>query len=282
MKHTKAVTAVLLLLFLTAQLLGLFIVSEYVTFQEITVDNVTYQEEVWKALPYDLERPQFEQETSYLPILAILLVSTFLVLLIIKFGLRWLWKLWFFASVWFCLMIALGAFLELSWLPLVVGFLFAVLKVLRIHTLIHNLTELFIYGGLAAVFTPVLSVWSISLLLLAISLYDFIAVRKTKHMVSMAEFQAKMQLFAGLLLPYGKKGEKTAILGGGDIAFPLLFASVLLMTYTLWAALLVVFCSTLALTFLLVTSEKKKYYPAMPILSLGCFAGYGLALLLVL
>ncbi len=282
MKHTRSVSLLLVLLFIAAQLIGLFIVSEYVTFETVTENNITYQQEVYKPLPYDIERPQFEKETSYLPIIAVILVSTLLVLIIIKFGARLLWKTWFFLSVWFCLMISFGAFISTYWIALVLGLILATLKVLRINTIIHNFTELFIYGGLAAVFTPVLGLKSISILLLAISVYDFVAVRKTKHMVDMAEFQAKMQLFAGLLIPYGKKGEKTAILGGGDIGFPLLFASVVLMDYSFRPALIVVLCSALALSFLLITSEKNKYYPAMPILSAGCFIGYGLAYLLFL
>lgn len=282
MKHTRSVTLLLVLLFVAAQIVGLFVVSEYVTFETVTVGNITYQEEVYKPLPYDLERPQFAKETSYLPIIAIILISTVLVLIIVKFGARLLWKVWFFLSVWFCLMIAFGAFLDKHWIALLIALILALLKVFRIHPLIHNLTELFIYGGLAAVFTPVLSLFSISILLVLISIYDFIAVHKTKHMVGMAEFQAKMQLFAGLLIPYGKKGEKTAILGGGDIGFPLLFASVILMEYSLVAALLVVLGSALGLSFLLVTSEKNKYYPAMPILSAGCFLGLGLVYLFLL
>ena len=42
-----------------------------------------------------------------------------------------------------------------------------------------------------------------------------------------------------------------------------------------------ILCSAAALTFLLVTSEKNKYYPAMPLLSAGCFLGYGLVYLLL-
>ena len=68
--------------------------------------------------------------------------------------------------------------------------------------------------------------------------YDAYSVWKSKHMIKMAKFQAKSKVFAGLLVPYKKnreesklpkkgkvsfKGVKTAILGGGDVAFPLLF-----------------------------------------------------------
>src|SRR3989338_10743017 len=140
MKHTRSVSMLLVLLFITAQLLGLLIVSEYVAVPSITVCNIT-QPAVYKPLPYDLERPQFEKETSYLPIIAIIFISTFLVLLIIKFGARLLWKSWFFLSVWFCLMISFGAFIPTHWIAFVLGLILAVLKVLRINTFIHKNAE---------------------------------------------------------------------------------------------------------------------------------------------
>ena len=65
-----------------------------------------------------------------------------------------------------------------------------------------------------------------------------------------------------------------AMLGGGDIGFPLLFSGVILKTLGLNQALIVSLCSALALLFLFIIAEKKKFYPAMPILSLGCLIGY--------
>ena len=102
------------------------------------------------------------------------------------------------------------------------------------------------------------------------------AVWKSKHMIKMAKFQTKMKLFAGLMVPYGKK---TAILGGGDLGFPLLFTGVIFKNSG-WESLLVVACTTIALGVLLYKSEKNKYYPAMPFISLGCLVGYILTLLI--
>ncbi len=76
------------------------------------------------------------------------------------------------------------------------------------------------------------------------------------------------------MIPYGKN--KEAILGGGDIGFPLIFTGVAMKTLGGKALVIPVFVS-LALLLLLVKSEKKKFYPAMPILTLGCFIGYGIA-----
>lgn len=92
-------------------------------------------------------------------------------------------------------------------------------------------------------------------MLLIISLYDYIAVRKTGHMIKLAKFQAKLKIFAGLLIPYGKN--KEAILGGGDIGFPLIFAGVAMKTLGPKALIIPLFAAA-ALTFLFVKAEKKN------------------------
>ncbi|MDO8628557.1 MAG: presenilin family intramembrane aspartyl protease, partial [Nanoarchaeota archaeon] len=142
----------------------------------------------------------------------------------------------------------------------------------------HNLPEVLMYGGMVAVFAPVFSVISLVFLLVLIAVYDAIAVWQTKHMVSMAKFQLQQRLFAGLLIPYGKK--KSAILGGGDVAFPLLAAAVLLREFGVLAAVLGVVCSACSLWLLLWLSEKNKFYPAMVFLSAGCLVAVGLSWLL--
>ena len=81
---------------------------------------------------------------------------------------------------------------------------------------------------------------------------------------------------------------KTAILGGGDIGFPLLFAGVVMKGLMLDNSLMVGFLKTLiipvvvsiALFLLFVKGQKDKFYPAMPVLSAGCFIGYGILLLI--
>ena len=113
-----------------------------------------------------------------------------------------------------------------------------------------------------------------------------IAVWKTKHMIKLAKFQTKSRMFAGLLVPYQiphkiktKESQKlepgrTAILGGGDMGFPLLFAGVVLKTSNFLNSFIIVLTTTLVLFLLFYFAEKKKFYPAMPFLSLGCLLGY--------
>ena len=72
---------------------------------------------------------------------------------------------------------------------------------------------------------------------------------------------------------------KTAVLGGGDMGFPLLFAAVVQRVYGASALVVPIFAG-IALLLLLLASKKDRFYPAMPFLSAGCFVGLGVALLL--
>ena len=61
-------------------------------------------------------------------------------------------------------------------------------------------------AAVAAIFAPVFSVLSVSILLVLISIYDAYAVWKSKHMITLAKSQAKANVFAGLMIPYTEKG----------------------------------------------------------------------------
>ena len=280
MKHTIKVTIILLLLFICSHLIGLFIVNHYLP---STTD-----------LPLRIEKPQFAEETSYIPIFITIIFATLLALVLIRLKAVKVWKFWFLLSVFMTLTVAFNAFIP-EVFAITLAVIFALLKIFKPNVYIHNLTELFIYGGLAAIFVPVLNVFSAIVLLILISIYDFIAVWHTKHMVSMAKFQSSTNIFAGLLVPYSEnkiisksykkvplsnKESKVkiseAMLGGGDIGFPLLFSGVILKTYGLHQALIVSFCSALALLVLFIIAEKKKFYPAMPFITAGCLIGYAI------
>jgi len=69
---------------------------------------------------------------------------------------------------------------------------------------------------------------------------------------------------------------RTAILGGGDMGFPLIFAGVILKEFGLWQSLVIPFFALAALGFLLWKGEEQKFYPAMPFIGLGCFLGLGM------
>jgi len=64
-----------------------------------------------------------------------------------------------------------------------------------------------------------------------------------------------------------------AILGGGDVIFPIIASGVMLKTWGFLPAVLVIAGATLGLGALFFLAEKKKFYPAMPFISAGIFLG---------
>jgi len=300
MKHTLKITLLLVSIFFITQVIGLAITNEYISTKEY-VDPETKEvskKVIAEKLPYNIERPKLRESTSYMWLLSAILVGTLLLLVLMKFKKTSLWKLWFFLAVFSTMSIAFSAFIDPT-LAAILALTLALLKIYRPITIIQNLTEVFIYGGLAAIFVPIINIFAAFMLLILISIYDIIAVRHTKHMIKLAKFQTKSGIFAGLLIPYdggekiaAKKGVKKtariAILGGGDIGFPLIFAGVAmkgLMLHNpeligfLKAIIIPIFVS-LALLYLLLMSKKDRFYPAMPYLTVGCILGYFTILLL--
>jgi presenilin-like A22 family membrane protease len=64
-----------------------------------------------------------------------------------------------------------------------------------------------------------------------------------------------------------------AILGGGDVVFPLIAAGVFMKFFGFIPALCVVLFSTLALLYIYIFARKNRYTPAMPYLAAGIFLG---------
>ncbi len=323
MKHSAPITLIMLALFLVAQYLGLGIISFYID----PVESQVQGDVVFRDLPIG-ERPPLEQNTSYIPIILSVLIGTVILLLLIKFRLGVVWKGWFLLSVVISLTVAFGAVLP-AVIAIGLAIILGIWKIFFPNVWVHNGTELFLYGGLAAIFVPVLNLFSVSILLVLIAIYDAYAVWKSKHMVALAQAQTKQKVFAGLFIPYGKEGLRkggfkqqeqsmshsisqsrvaakaamqgktmkqaktvhpvlagdaptgqTAILGGGDIAFPLLFAGVILKEMGLWQSLIIPIFALLALGLLLWYGKQNRFYPAMPFISAGCFVGFGVVWLI--
>ena len=275
MKHTIKITILLISIFLLAQLLGLVIIQNYIDVQKTAETGTT----TFEKLPLGIERPPVQPQYSFIYITLAVLIGTIILLILIKYNLKLIWKLWYFLAVLISLIIAFNAFIPTS-IAIASAIIVAAWKLLRSNIIIHNLSELFIYGGLAAIFVPILNIFAAVMLLIVISLYDMYAVWKSKHMIAMAKFQSSNNMFAGFYLPYKKTEKKkletkSAVLGGGDIAFPLLFTGTLFAQLGAIAFIIPV-TTTIALALLLLKGKKDTFYPAMPFLTIGCLIGYGI------
>ena len=306
MKHPLLPTITILLLFVLAQVIGILVVIQYLDKEKTEeIGKLSFSE-----LPFGQERPHVAPNISFLYITIAVLIGTALLLLLIKFKLFRVWKFWFLLAIGITLLVSFAAFIN-EWIALVLAAILAVWRMWKPNIIIHNLTEIFIYAGIAAMFAPIMNLFAGSLLLIVISLYDYWAVFHSKHMIKLAEASTNAKIFPGLHIEYHlhsrtmketkaketkttkneskkplKKGSEArwAVLGGGDIAFTLLFAAaVLTHSYFQPFALLktgfVIGGATLGLATIFLLGKKDKFYPAMPMISLGCFLGFAATLL---
>lgn len=290
MKHRLSITILLLAMFLATQFLGLFVANQ-----------------LNQNLPYGLE--ETNQDINQSPIFIVLnFVFAFAIIFtLIKYKLKTIIKIWFFLVIILALSISIYAILtsalgfrpEIEMVAFLIAIPLATLKVFRPNSIIHNSTELLIYPGIATVFISILSPKSIMILLIFISFYDMWAVWKSGIMQKMAKFQMEeVKIFGGFLLPtFDKKTKKKlseikekyknkkipksikekkfkvnlAILGGGDVVFPIITAGVFLKYHGIIPALMIIAGAFLGLLFLFINTKKDKAYPAMPYISAGIF-----------
>jgi len=294
-------------MFLVAQLIGLFVVNAYAP--QIILDPATGESTLspGNELPFGLQTPEDEQTPNFLSLLFSFALAFAIIFLLMKYKWKTVIRLWFFFVVTLALGIALNAFLKYttftntSIIAIAIAIPIAFLKIFRPNMLAHNITELLIYPGIAAVFVPILTPVSIIVFLILISIYDMWAVWKSGIMQKMAKFQMEeLKIFGGFLIPSLSKKTKTqiakikqkyknikmptkikqkkfkvnlAILGGGDVIFPIITAGVFMRAFGIIPAFFIIFGALAGLAFLFSITEKGKSYPAMPYISAGIFLG---------
>lgn len=318
MKHPLRQTIFLLSLFFITQILGLVLLSTTAIIEPVTIisQNQTINTTSFQVTYEDTaigERPQMQGFSSVLYIVVAVAIGTILLLFLarLKKGIL-VWKIWYLLAVTIAMTVTFGTLL-----PTIIAFAIALIlgisKVWYSHPLLHNITEIFVYVGVGLILVPLFSPFWALLLLLIISVYDMYAVWKSKHMVSLAKFTSQSKLFPGFSLSYSaktksvikkklvttkKQVKKTsakksmskkknvsshqAILGGGDVLFPLLFAGSILIfllqsgfmvVHAIAYSLLISLGALLSLAILFKLAKKGTFYPAMPFITAGCVLG---------
>ncbi len=305
MKHGLKPILILVSFFLITQIFGLFLLANKLEYVE-TISQTG--ETVLLPVQNDtVSRPELNNSGAFLWIAIGIIIGTTMLLLLQRLKKPKIWKYWFLLAVITAITIALEVIMPRG-LALLIAITLAILKIYHKQIIIHNLTEILMYSGIAVLAAPLFNILWASLLLIAISVYDMYAVWKSKHMVRMAKFMTETT-FAGLMLPYKEKEQsirqslkgkiktksleagnsgRVAILGGGDVAFPLIFSGAvmrylapgegIIKIYSY--GLIVAVFAAIALTTLLIKGKKDSFYPAMPFISAGCFIGLGVVYLL--
>ena len=319
MKHSWKITLVLLGMFIVAQLIGLYIIHVDPLTLEANV-NGTIQSVPNPQLSF-IQPPEGASPLSlFFNILLAFVIAIGLMFILMRYKVKFFLRLWFFLVVVFALWIVFYTIeiivpfvinpLPAVIIPLIFAVPLAYIKIYRKNMIVHNLTELLVYPGIAVIFVSLLTQWSpiknlilIIFLLILISIYDMWAVWHSGIMQKMAKYQIDtLEIFSGFFIPHLSKKQKAqiknlkskytkaqlkkknikikvnlAILGGGDVIFPIITSGIVLKAFGWWPALLVSLGATLGLAYLLLRSEKKKFYPAMPFITAGIFAAMLLA-----
>ncbi|MBW6442519.1 hypothetical protein K0A97_01905 [Patescibacteria group bacterium] len=306
MKHNLKIVLVLLAMFVLTQFIGIYVIySNPFTLETEIEGNITIIDNPylsWISPPSVETSQEFTSLFVFMIIAFLIAISVFILLM--KTKISSLIRIWFLFVIFTALSLSFIAFgkktffdaigINLSFIIIaILAISLAIVKVYKKSFIVHNFTELLIYPGIATLFVPILNIYTIIALLVIISFYDMWAVWHSGIMQKMAQYQInEVKIFSGFFVPYVSKKTKEkikgwkkklkkselkkkkiklniAILGGGDIVFPIITAGVMLKTLGLYSAILVILGSTLGLGYLFLRSEKKKFYPAMPFITSG-------------
>jgi len=192
----------------------------------------------------------------------------------------------------FVLAVAFGGLLFLeTWLPqplpliIVISLIFWWWK--KPSVLNQNISMILGISGIGSTLGLALEPSVVVGLLIIFSIYDYIAVYKTKHMVKMAKEMIEEKAILALVVPSNvsefradlgeiKPGGKFLILGSGDVVFPLLLC-VSLIPEGVLNSIIVAFFSLIGLflSFYILTKRKARTpIPALPPIAFFSIVGF--------
>ncbi len=141
------------------------------------------------------------------------------------------------------------------------------------HWIVVNISAILIGGAITAIFGISMEPLPVIVLLVALAVYDYIAVYKTRHMVTLADSVSELKIPVVYIIP-GK--ERDAIMGVGDAVMPnILAVSALIFNSCIYQAALTFLAGYVGLILLLRMVERsEKAHPGLPILNSLAIAGF--------
>lgn len=194
-------------------------------------------------------------------------------------------RIFFLLALFSGTLITLNLFLSDIW-SLIISSLLVVLYSFYPYVWFHNLVLVLTLPGIAAVLGVSLTPYVAAVILIFMSVYDYIAVYKTKHMVKMAKAMIAGRAIFAMIYPehwHGFKmrvneahpGEGFMMLGTGDFVFPIVMATSAYMVNAR-AAWIVLAASLLGLLLMHLIFSLQKIHRPMPALPpLAAFAIIG-------
>jgi presenilin-like A22 family membrane protease len=271
------VFAYLLLLFTLAQVLGFY--SGTFIMRDARGNEVVQQLQV-------VSEPAAPSSVGYL-FLYVLIGAALMYLLVRFYKGELLFILIEFAVVSFASSIVFYSFIKpflqdtlLSMgISVILGLALGALK--AVFPQMRNAAAVLATAGAGAVFGFSLSFYMALFFMVLLSIYDFIAVFKTKHMVEMATVLSKREM--SFLVSSSQKTEKGEIkleLGTGDMLMPVILETSGFQISPACSAVVFLASSFSLFVLFILLSKKKAVLPALPIIAICNFIFLGAAKLL--
>jgi presenilin-like A22 family membrane protease len=271
----KKLLTQLIAIFLITQAVGLFIASNLI------------QQDVHATIVND--NP--EDPINTIALIVYILAFTAVLLIVIKFAkgkfsfvfLKLFELMAVFGTSWIVFAIFAGYFAGTETAGLIGFGIAAIIIALRLafwkKLLFRNFATMIAVIGAGALIGVSLGIIPVIIFIIALSIYDFIAVFKTKHMVSLAKAITEKNLAFTVAMP---TKEHQFELGSGDLVIPLVFASAALSSSSLPSSLMVLAGSLIGLLVTIDYSSKHvgKALPALPLQGILMIAFFAIAKLL--
>jgi presenilin-like A22 family membrane protease len=142
-----------------------------------------------------------------------------------------------------------------------------------------DILNVILFVSISAIISLYLNIITALILIAVISVYDYISVFITKHMLTLAKAFSGNS-FGGISLMAKKAKRKEIFLGGGDMAFPAILADEFFLHYSLLSGVFAIVGAVIGLSIILFLGKKGKAYPAMAAIGPMQFAFLGLFFLI--
>ena len=274
-------------IFLVTHLLGLYVGNRYNQFINRAIETGELKER-----PGIVEGISAERVENSFFLFGYIIIATVIILLIIKFWRNFL-KLVEAFAIFFSSWITFDFLIPIGIWYFSLGFFLALLltawKMFRPTIFSQNIAVIFTIAGVGAFIGASLGIVPVLIFMLLLTVYDFISVFVTKHMIHLAKEITKRPTAFVVSIPHKfkkpvsfayekRKRKKIHVfqLGAGDIAIPLMFSVSVLSTYTFVHGLLTSIGSVTALGLLIFYLVRKPgiALPAIPFITLGSVAGF--------
>jgi presenilin-like A22 family membrane protease len=267
-KLNLRVFGLLTIIFLIAELLGIFVAQRLI---ELGIKGSTITGD-----------PNNPLEAIYLITMILFVTGIIIFLIKHKKQKKFLW-LFEILAVFATTTIVFGVIIQDDFIVLLIALMLIILRLKnKKNVWLRDLVSIIAVAGAGAIIGVSIGIFPVLLFITLLSIYDFIAVFKTKHMLELGKSVTKQNMAFTIAMP---TKEHKFELGNGDLVIPLVVvASVLaspFFTNNFLVALLCLVGSYIGLIFsIYIVAKKKIALPALPPQTIIMLIIIGIAFLL--